>query len=61
MVEQNPFSDASLTGNSDLADFMALAAAKIEKLHSAVIYEFGPNGVYIMGAFIGFLTIILLI
>lgn len=61
MVEQNPFSDNSLTGNSDLADFIALAAAKIEKLHSAVIYEFGPNGVYIMGAFIGFLTIILLI
>ena len=61
MIEQNPFSNASLVGDSDLADLFALFSAKFEKLHSAVIYEFGPNGVYILGAFVGFLALILLI
>lgn len=38
MIEQNPFSNASLVGDSDLADLFALFSAKFEKLHSAVIY-----------------------
>ena len=61
MLEHNPFSDASLTESFGMADLWALAAAKLEKLHSIVIYEFGPNGVYIMGAFAGFIVLILLI
>ena len=61
MLEHNPFSDASLTESFGMADLWALAAAKLQKLHSIVIYEFGPNGVYIMGAFAGFIVLILLI
>ena len=61
MLEHNPFSDASLTESFGMADLWALTAAKLEKLHSIVIYEFGPNGVYIMGAFAGFIVLILLI
>lgn len=61
MLEQNPFSEASLTESFGMADLLALAEAKLEKLHSLIIYEFGPNGIYIMGAFSGFIILILLI
>lgn len=61
MFDLTTFSKISLSGSSQLNDFLAIFLAKFDKFHSIVIQEFGPNGIYIMATFAVFLVLITLI
>ena len=61
MFDTNLFSQISLNRSTDLGDILSLLAAKFDRLHSVIINEFGPNGVYVMAAFSAFIILILLI
>ena len=61
MFDLTPFSKISLSGSTQLNDFLAMLLAKFDKFHSIVIQEFGPNGIYIMAIFAMFLVLIALI
>ena len=61
MFDLTTFSKISLSGSSQLNDFLAIFLAKFDKFHSIVIQEFGPNGIYIMATFAVFLVLIALI
>lgn len=57
----NPFAENLFPKSMELDNMLAMINAKLEKIHSLLIQDFGPNGVYIMTAFSGFLLLILII
>ena len=57
----SPFAENSFPKSMELDNILAMLSAKLEKIHSLLIQDFGPNGVYIMTAFSGFLLLILII
>lgn len=61
MFDTNLFSQIGLSRSMDFGDILSLLAAKFDRLHSVIIHEFGPNGVYVMAAFAAFIILILLI